>query len=317
MNSTLWSVTLLALMLSCQPAAVPPASELWQRYPDGPVFRDPIPGAGYQVASDPHVFLADGALRMVYTGDDQGYSTIKLAAGSDWDTWQVVGSLLAETGPSGLDRNKETPFYRRTAAGKHQIYYIGYADEDTYQAQLFLAEADSLRGPYQRMAQPIIPRGTMAGKEVYCITSPSVVSHEGKLYLSFLAWNDAPARVSQVWVMGATSTDEGHSWSEVKQVEVPIGMEGQVTRVRAGAFVAVRTGGQAGREAIFYATAAHPFGPWREQDTPLLRQAGAPYETDEIIAPQLTLDPATGQPVLYYTGANYRIGWWVMLARPE
>ncbi|GAB4409539.1 MAG: hypothetical protein OHK0039_13310 [Bacteroidia bacterium] len=123
--------------------------------------------------------------------------------------------------------------------------------------------------------------------------------------------------MKRVWIIGATSADEGHTWSDFRLVDVPIGMEGQVTRIGDSSYVAVRTGTYRDREAVFYATAAHPFGPWTEQAAPALIQAGAPYEKDEIIAPQLTLDPATGLACLFYTGADYAIGWWIMLARQQ
>ena len=56
---------------------------------------------------------------------------------------------------------------------------------------------------------------------------------------------------------------------------------------------------------------------WTEQEAPILVLEGPPYERDEIIAPQLTIDPVTEKQYLYYTGADYQTGWWVMLATKE
>ena len=288
----------------------------WSRSSENPVLRDLIPTENYQAASDPHVFYDEaGALNMIYTGDVDGVASIKLAKSMNFTDWQKQNELLFEIGPSGKDVNKETAFYRRASNGKHQIYYIGYADEASYQSEVYLAEADELTGPYIQMEFPVVPRGNLAGKEVYLITSPSVVEHQGQLYIIFIGWNDSPNEVTEVWVIGAISKDEGHTWEEYQLVDTRIGMEGQVTKIGDNEFVAVRTGEFDDKEAIFHATAAHPFGPWEESPGPILVQEDPTLEKDEIIAPQITIDQTTGDQYLYYTGADYQVGWWIMMAR--
>jgi len=288
----------------------------WERSSENPVFRDFIANENYQVASDPHVFYdEDGSLKMIYSGDVAGVSSIKLAERNNQDDWEKKRALLFEVGPSGKDINKETAFYRKSANGKHQIYYIGYADEESYQSEIYLAEADELSGPYIQMDSPVVPRGNIAGKEVYLITSPSVVQHKGKLYMSFLGWNNSPNEVTEVWVMGAISTDEGLTWKDFQIVDTRIGMEGQVTKVKDDEFISVRTASFQDKEAIFYATSSEPFGPWEELPMPILVQQDPVFEKDEIIAPQITVNPKTGEEYLYYTGADYERGWWVMLAK--
>jgi len=288
----------------------------WVRDAANPILRDSIQNVAYEVASDAHVFYDQaGELKMVYAGDVNGNASIKFASGSGHPNWKIEGALLSEVGPSGKDIQKETPFYRFSATGKHQIFYIGYEDETTYQSEVYLAEADELEGPYVQREQPVVSRGILGDKDVYLITSPSVVEHEGMLYMSFLAWNDAPANVSSVWVMGATSSDEGHTWTDFREVETPIGMEGQVSKVGEEAFVAVRTTTQKGKEVILYATAPHPFGPWKTEEEPILTQAESELEKDEVIAPQILIDPVTQEEYLYYTGADHAVGWWIMLAK--
>jgi hypothetical protein len=286
----------------------------WEREPN-PVLRDTIDGIDYQVASDPHVFSENGTLYMTYTGDENDKPAIKLAKANALDSWSPYKTLISNVDPSGWDIYKETGFYRISSSGKHQIYYIGYPNEETYEAQIFLAEADNLLGPYSQMSSPIVSKGRIAGKNVYCMTSPSVVGHEGLLYITFIGWNNSPDRVSEVWVIGATSENEGHTWSDFQLIDARIGMEGQLTKKMDGSYIAVRTGEFKDREAIFYSTANHPFGPWVEKEDPILVQAGAPLEKDEIIAPQIFIDPTTGEELLFYTGADHAIGWWVMMAR--
>ena len=287
----------------------------WIKEANNPIFRDLIPSENYEVASDPHVFFDnDGSLKMIYSGDNNGFNGIKLATGSRINQWEAEGTLILNSLPSGEDRSKETPFYRKAANGKHQIYYIGYADEKTYQSQVYLAESDEIDGPYVQLDQPVIPRGIMAGKDVYLITSPSVVEYQGQLYMTFLAWNNNPELVSGVWVIGATSTDNGHTWTDFQEVDTKIAMEGQVTKVGENEFVAVRTGEYRDDEAIFYATATHPFGPWTEAAEPIITKSDPAFEKDEIIAPQITIDPTNGEEHLFYTGADHQKGWWIMLA---
>jgi len=316
------TLSLIALLFySCEKDVNNPTDNIteWTRASQNPIFRDFIRSENYEVASDPHVFFDENAqLKMIYTGSGvNGKPAIKLASGNSWNSWTNGISLIHLTGPSGLDSHKETGFYRKSSTDKHQIYYIGYNDENTYEAQIYLAESDSLNGQYSQMTQPVVSKGMIAGKNVYCMTSPSVVEHQGLLYMTFIGWDASPNNVTEVWIIGATSSDEGHTWSNYQLVDTKIGMEGQVTKTTDGKFIAVRTSDYENKEAIYYSIAIHPFGPWTENEVPILIQAGTPFEKDEIIAPQITIDPNTEKQYLYYTGADYQIGWWIMLAEKE
>lgn len=293
----------------------------WIREANNPVYRDPQPDINYEVASDPHVFYDETEqLWMIYTGDPEenpGSAGIKLARGKSLIDWEQHASLLFETGPSNLDVNKETAFYRRSSKGKHQIYYIGYPDGDSYESQIYLAEADHIEGPYVQMDAPIVERGSIAGKNVEVITSPSIVQYDDTLYMYFLGW-DSFKNVSEVWTIEAISLDEGRSWTGFQEVDVPIGMEGQITQAPDGSFLAVATGVFEGKEAIYYATADHPSGPWKKEELPILVQReGDPFEVDEVIAPQILFEAGSQQQVLYYTGADYLKGWWVLMAKSK
>ncbi|MGD1848322.1 MAG: hypothetical protein ACFB10_23255, partial [Salibacteraceae bacterium] len=184
------------MLPGCQKEAAdcPEAEEvIWVRSENNPVLRDLIPNENYQVASDPHVFYdAAGNLSMIYTGDANGVASIKLARATTPDQWTPERTLLSQVGPSGNDIYKETAFYFHAPNGKHQIYYIGYPEEATYEASIYLAEADALEGPYTQLDNPVVARGALANRQVYLITSPSVVAHDGRLYLCFLGWNAAP-----------------------------------------------------------------------------------------------------------------------------
>ncbi|BAM05040.1 glycoside hydrolase family protein [Phycisphaera mikurensis] len=302
-------------MPGCGEAAPAAAVGAWHRDPAGAILRDPLPGGGYEVASDPHVFAdGRGVVRMLYTGDHDDRPALKLAtrgAAGGWAPGRTI-EILRPAGAPAISR--ETGFHRATAGGRHRLWYIAYADEASYEAQLHVAEAASAEGPYRERPGPVVERGHLAGAFVHCVTSPSVVEHEGTLHLVFLAWDAPPDRVTRVRVLGATSADGGTTWSEPAEVDCPIGMEGQVTPRPGGGFVAVRTDAHGDREAIFRATADHPFGPWTPDPAPLLVQHG-PLERSEIIAPSISF--ATGEGgagVLFYTGADHRRGWWILRA---
>lgn len=281
-----------------------------------PILRDPIENVEYEVASDAHVFRDEaGELRMVYTGDVDDRGGPKLATGDGYDSWSIDAALLKDVGPSGADAYKETPFYRRAADGTHELYYIGYTDEEVYDSQIFVATAEELAGPYTQAAAPLIPRGELAGRQVELITSPSVVEHEGQLYMVWLSWNGSPETVTAVWPMAATSNDDGETWGDIEVVDVPIGMEGQLTKGPDGAFYAVRQNAEDGRpQEIVLSRAEHPLGPYESLTEPVLVQAGEPWEADELNAPQLTFDTPSRTAYLYYVGADYERGWWVMMA---
>lgn len=313
----------LIVLVSCVKENVTNTDNLgngWVRFEGNPVLRDAILNVSYdyEIASDAHVFFAENSsLKMIYTGDVNETASIKLASGNSWTDWTKEKALLHAPNSAGTDIHKETAFYRKSSIGNHQIYYAGYVNEETYEAQIFLAEADSLTGEYYQYPQPVIPKGIIAGKNVYCMTSPSIIEHEGELYIVFIGWDAHPNEVTTVWIIGAKSTDEGHTWTDFQLVDTKIGMEGQVTKTAEGSFVAVSTGDYGDKEAIFYARANHPFGPWNEGSEPILVQAGAPYEKDEIIAPQITIDPSSNEEYLYYTGADHQVGWWIMAATQE
>jgi hypothetical protein len=280
-----------------------------------PVFQDAGFDGGYEIASDAHVFAGpDGGHRMIYSAE----GGIKLAVGADWTSWTPGPVLLDEStpGPSGLDITKETSFYRRSATGRHQIYYIGYDDEETYRSQIYLAEADTLEGPYTQTG-PLVELGEQSGHNVQVITSPSVVEHEGVLHMVWLGWNAPPDQVTEVWILGATSTDDGHTWTNIREVDTPVGMEGQLTTGPDGRFWAAGVGETDGTEGIFIAVADHPFGPFERLDVPSLVKTGSEWELHEANAPQISFDHPNRTAYLYYVGADYDRGWWTMLASAQ
>lgn len=289
----------------------------WERH-DGPVFRDRMFFGLYEAASDGHVFVTEsGQLAMIYSGDDSDQSSIKLALGSDWDTWREWGVLLGPSRQPEAIAQKETATYLRVGPDDHRIFFIGYADQATYEAEVYMARAAALTGPWTITPEPVVRRGKTDGQDVYLITSPSVVVQDDSLVMAYLGWNGFED-VTEVWSFVTRSSLDGSGWSEGRQSLVPIGMEGQITPHPDGGFVAVATRETAdGREGIFAACADDVTGPWTDLPEPLLVLAQDAWEVDEIIAPSITFDPENGTPYLFYTAAEHAKGWRMMLARPS
>ena len=285
---------------------------------NGPVLRDDEndDDSHYETASDGHVFIDEqGRLSMVYSGDVGGHIAPKFARGSDWDSWERLGPMMATAKEGDVDLFRETPFYRLAEDGTHQLFYIGYADEKEYKSQIYLAESNTIEGPYVRTGEPVIKRGMQAQRDVYLMTSPSVVSHEGELFMVYLAWNNNPDKVSEVWVMAATSSDDGRTWSDIREVDVPVGMEGQITPGPDGFYYATSLSEYDRTEAIYLARAPHPLGPYEKLPEPVLIKEGKPWEVHESNAPQIVFDETTRTAYLYYVGASYLFGWWTLLAQ--
>ncbi|HBR97656.1 MAG TPA: hypothetical protein DD979_09810 [Gammaproteobacteria bacterium] len=286
----------------------------WQRHGE-PVLRDPEPGGGYEVAADPHPFRTQtGSLRMVYSGPhpDNDYATIKLATANDPTQWSVGPVLLSGTNAGGLDLNKETAFYRLATSGKHQIYYIGYEDGAVYHSQIFMAEADTLEGPYRLPTAPIVPTSVQDGFEVKTITSPSIVEHDGQLYMAYCAWDGFPDPTA-VQVHGAISNDDGQTWNRIGEVNAPVCMEGAFSKGPDGKFYAVAQaegGLTLGRSDVPFPDAGYEM-----LAQPVMTPAGAPWEVDELNTPQIFFEGSTAY--LYYSGADFSKGWWIMLATTD
>lgn len=314
MPKRIFTILAVCAATGCAQAGCPSLAGTWDRTEE-PVFRDRFASGSYEVASDGHVFRSGpNDLNMIYTGDDSDFPSIRLARRTANGEWERRGTLLGASSGAPLPQSKETPFYRLGPDGEHQIYFIGYANEETYESAVYLAVAATLDGPYTVLPDPVVPLGRIAERDVRVITSPSVIDHDSELLMAFLGWDDFQ-NVTRVWVLGAQSADNGRSWTEFREIDAPIGMEGQITTAPDGSYIAVRTGeAPNGREAIFAGCADHPFGPYETIERPLLTQSGPPWETDEIIAPQVFYDTSADAIRLFYTGADYQRGWWTMEA---
>lgn len=305
--------TIAALVSGCSdssnPAAPGPSLSNWVRHPNNPIF------GGQWFLSDPHVWEeSPGNYRMVYTDANGDYQAIAMATSTDLVNWTPVsnsqypyGVILQGPGPGGQDPHLETAFYRKANDGMHQIFYIGYMDEAAYHSAIYKAEATNIQGPYTREIDPVIP-WTPGGPDSWAMTSPSIVEHDGALYMVYTGWEAYPD--GPVTNMGATSSTDGRSWVKLGALswDDVFGVEAHTEKGPDGRFYRVGiTSDDQGGDIIELGHATHPFGPYTTLPDPILAPGGPGVEEgDTIMAPCLLFVNQTAY--LYYTAIDTG-GW--------
>jgi hypothetical protein len=297
-----------------EPLSLEQLSE-WTRHPGGPMFL------GVVIAGDPHVWRdTDGVYRMVYTDGVGDHQAIAMATSTNLIDWTLDddaelenGVVLQGAGPSGNDLYLETSHYRRADDGKHQIFYIGYPNEAEYHAAIYKAEADDVSGPYERESEPVI-NFTAGGADAQSMTSPTIVEHEGTLYMSYVGWATFPD--GPIMLMGATSNDDGRTWQKqgVLSWDDIFGVEAHTEKGPDGLFYRVGvTGDDAGNDQLSIGQAEHPFGPYTVLEEPILTMGGpALGEGDSVMSPSLLFDSDSGVAFMHYASVDTG-GWpWVV-----
>ena len=287
----------------------------WTRDPGNPIFL------GNEFSGDPFVWeAAPGDYRMVYTDSVDDRQAIAMATSTDLVEWTPNGStqfpdgvVLQGAGPGGQDPHLETAVYRKADNGAHQIFYIGYVDEETYHSAIYVAEAPDIDGPYTRAADPILS-WTPDGADAAAMTSPTIVEQDGTLYMTYIGWEAFPD--GPVSIMGATSIDDGRSWKKVGPLsgEEIFGVEAETVKGPDGLFYRVGiTADDQGGDVITLGQAEHPFGPYTELPEPILTPGGPEVgEGETIMSPSLLFVPETETAYLFYAAVDTG-GWpWVV-----
>lgn len=241
----------------------------WTRHPSSPIFG----GTAGNFAADPHVWEeTPGTYYMVYTTDYAGTQAIGMATSSDLVHWTPISSpqysseyVIRGNGPSAGQNNQETAIHYKTASGQHQLYYIGYDNEATYQSQIYRATASSVTGPYTRESSPVIPFGAPGSYDDAAMTSPTIVSFAGTLYMAYVAWADSPTSPTPTVInAGATSSNDGTTWTKTGTISWSdvFGVEAHVEKGPDGLFYRVGTEVPSGADVLSLGVANNPFGPY-------------------------------------------------------
>ncbi len=277
----------------------------WVRHPSTPIFG----GTAGNFAGDPYVWKdSTGTYRMLYTSEYASKQAIGMATSSDLVTWTPVSSpqygsefVLRGAGPASGQDHQETAFYRLSATGQHQIYYIGYDSEVEYHAAIYRATASTITGPYTREATPVINFGANGTYDDSIMTSPTIVDHYGTLYMNYVAWDDLLTGAPNVINAGAISTDDGATWTKTGTIawDNIFGVEGHIEEGPDGLYYRVAVESTPNDE-IKAGWSAHPFGPYTTFDSVLTLGGAGVGEVDSITSPSLYFNTATRQVYMYY-----------------
>ena len=69
------------------------------------------------------------------------------------------------------------------------LFYMGNSNGKTNTKRIGLATADSLNGPWQRPAKPLLEPGFEGSWDDHCTTNPSCIKHNGQYWLYYKSWN--------------------------------------------------------------------------------------------------------------------------------
>lgn len=280
----------------------------WTRTPPSPLFG----GSSGSFAADPHVW-ANGIndYYMVYTSEFSGAQAISMARSTDLVTWTPIVSpqyssehILRGAGPAAGQAHQETAVYYKTPGGQHQIYYIGYDSEATFQSQIYRATASSIEGPYTREATPVLSFGASGSYDDAAMTSPSIVEHQGVLYMCYVAWADSPTGPSPTVInAGATSSDYGATWTKTGTISFSdiFGVEAHIEKGPDGKFYRVATETINSADALSIGVSAHPFGPYTKHAGVLVPGGVGVGEVDSITAPSLFFNRADRRAYMFYS----------------
>lgn len=279
----------------------------WTRASGNPIFG----GTSGDFAADPHVWEeSPGVYYMVYTTDFGGAQAIGMARSTNLLTWTPITSpqygsqyVIRGNGPAAGQNNQETAVHLKTASGQHQIYYIGYDNELVYAAQIYRATASSVEGPYTRESAPVIPFGAPGSYDDGAMTSPTIVEHEGKLYMVYIAWDDIPSGAPNVINAGAISTDDGVTWAKSGKLDWSgiFGVEAHIEKGPDGKFYRVGTETPAGSDVLSVGVASHPFGVYTKLASVLTLGGASVGEVDSITGGTLLFNTNTRRVYMYYS----------------
>lgn len=288
-----------------------PLLSSWKRLPPSPLFG----GTAGNFAADPHVW-ANGPkdYYMVYTTDYAGTQAIAMARSSDLVTWTPISSpqygseyIIRGNGPAAGQNNQETAIYYKTPGGQHQLYYIGYDDIGTYQAQIYRATATNIQGPYTRESSPVLAFGTSGSYDDYAMTSPTIVTHSGTLYMVYVAWADSPLGVNPgVTNAGATAGTDGSSWTKSGSLSFGdvFGVEGHIEKGPDGRFYRAATETVESADVLSVGYATSPFGPYTKFGSVLTMGGGSVGEVDSITAPTLFFNQLNRRLYMFYSSVD-------------
>ena len=278
-------------------------------------WLDPVWRGQYPVVGDPSVILDKNLLRMYYTcfDPDKQSPTLCLAISGDGFNWDHVDTgaveegwlrgRVIETRIGTWEDTHETPEIIKWK-GKYLLYFSGYVQRgnllENFPAHLGLARStDGIH--FTRYSDKPILRTTSGWYDHDAIFSPSVIEHDGKLFMVYAGhcWTKCDSDPG-VFILGASSSD-GITWEKQKSPLIEKSMmppwfeqwagEPELIKGTDGYFYLFFTAvGEEKPYALGVARSVSPFGPWQINPEPIVVTTPDHFAETEVVAPSVLID---------------------------
>ncbi|WP_438481709.1 glycoside hydrolase family protein [Oleiharenicola lentus] len=117
--------------------------------------------------------------------------------------YEVTGMVLAPRGAGFWDGTTCHNPHIVKVDGRYALFYMGNSNGRTNTKRVGLALADSLDGPWQRPAAPLLEAGAEGAWDDHCTTNPSFIKHpNGQYWLYYKSWNTADYEAGKPPVRG-------------------------------------------------------------------------------------------------------------------
>lgn len=286
-------------------------------------WSDPVLRGQYPLVGDPSVIRDGYILRMFYTcyDPDKKGPNICQATSTDGFTWvnldtvetKVKGRVL-KTGTGRWEDTHETSFVIKNG-GQFFLYYSGYVDKggslNSYPANLGLSvSSDGVNfRPYS--SEPVM-RTTPGGYDNDSIFSPSIVKHDGVMYMVYAGhcWRNCKNEPG-INLLGATSRD-GINWTKREKpilegaqmpafFRKPGAGEPELVKGPDGLFYLFYTALQGDNpHVIGLGSSKNPFGPWKMSEEPIIIPQEGRFDEAEIVAPSVLIE--NGKIRMWFSG---------------
>ncbi|RZJ80324.1 MAG: hypothetical protein EOO20_26085, partial [Chryseobacterium sp.] len=137
-----------------------------------------------------HLFFSRWKAAKKMSGWINGSEIAHAVAANAESEFEVTGTILQARGPGFWDATTCHNPLIKTFNGRYYLYYMGNSNGKTNTKRIGIAVSDSLYGPWERSAEPILLPGDAGAWDDHCTTNPAVIQDsKGKYRLYYKSWN--------------------------------------------------------------------------------------------------------------------------------
>lgn len=149
-----------------------------------------------------HLFYSRWKAERKMSGWIHGSEIAHAVADHPEGPYEHVGTVLEPRGNGFWDATTcHNPLLKRVD-GKWCLFYMGNSNGRTDTKRIGLATADSLYGPWQRPANPLLEAGAPGAWDDHCTTNPAFIKRDGRYWLYYKSWNTAEYQAAKGPVRG-------------------------------------------------------------------------------------------------------------------